>query len=251
MTHFNDGSTFALKSEYKFESYFIRNLGNDQISMDKCLFRGCDIACEGSGFSLRNMAFSFCRICLGGLIGQRCDIYNGLNVNNCERMVDASFGAFVYMTSGSTPCKWKIYTSQTPMVASSAGAIQVATYHSYVDVALVEDPTGTIIIDGVKYKRAPSAKAATKVNTNIAAFDVAKIEPRSASAIKATKRTTDGSAESTAQFLRDFFNSDVNGYTDNGFAQLSYSERSWLKLFLDTTSSYADTEIPESSTVSF
>lgn len=252
MTHFNDGTTFALKSEYLFESYFIRNFGSDKISMFRCLFRGCDVGCEGSGFILHNMAFSFCRTCLGGLIGQRCDICNGLNVNNCERVVDASFGSLVYSSVGTTPCKWKIYTSKIPMIAGSAGAIYVTTYHPYVDIALVEDSSGTITIpgDSKKYKRAPSAAAATKVNTNLACFDVAKIVPSSASAVQATKRTTDGSMESTAQFLRDFFNSDANGYTSNGFAQMGYSARSWLKLFLDTTSSYADTEIPESVTVS-
>ena len=253
MTHFNDGRTFALKSEYKFESYFIRNFGNDKINLLRCLFKGCDFACEGSGFTLRNIAFSFCRACLGGLIGQRCDIYNGLNVNNCEHMVYSTFGGSVYVSTLSTPCKWKIYTSQTPMIAGIGGAIYVTVYQPYVDIALVEDSAGTITIpgDSKKYKRAPSATDATKVNTNLACFDVAKIVPSSISAIQATKRTTNGSVESTAQFLRDFFDSDANGYTNNGFAQLSYSARSWLKLFLDTTSSYADTEIPESGIVSF
>jgi hypothetical protein len=153
-----------------------------------------------------------------GLAGNRINIYLGLNVNNCYRFISAEFASFVYASVGSTPCKWKIYTSTTPIYTNSAGNAIVLAYHPLVDIALVEDPTGTIIIDGVKYKRAQSAQKATKVNTNIAAFDVARIAPSSATTVTATKKVVDSrDSASVKAFVKDFTGRETLGYGSGGY----------------------------------
>lgn len=252
MTHFNDGSRFSLKSDYQRSSYFVRNLGNDQIRFERCMFRGCDIAFCGPNGYFADCAFSFVQTCIEGLAGNRIDVYLGVNVNNCYRFISAEFASFVYASVGSTPCKWKIYTSTTPIQASSAGNAIVAAYHSLVDIALVEDPTGTIIIDGVKYKRAPSAQAATKVNTDIAAFDVARIAPSSATAVTPTKKVVDGNdSASVKAFVKDFTGRETLGYGSSGFIDFGYGHAHWLDLFSRTSAGWADNEIPNAGTVSF
>ena len=158
----------------------------------------------------------------------------------------------MYASVGSTPCKWKIYTSTTPIQTGSAGNAIVAAYHSLVDIALVEDPTGTIIIDGVKYKRAPSAQAATKVNTNIAAFDVARIAPSSATAVTATKKVVDGTDNASVKaFVKDFTGRETLGYGSSGFIDFGYGHAHWLDLFSRTSAGWADNEIPNGGTISF
>ena len=124
----------------------------------------------------------------------------------------------MYASVGSTPCKWKIYTSTTPIQATSAGNAIVLVYHQLVDIALVEDPSGTIIIDGVKYKRAPSAQKATKVNTNITAFDVARIAPSSTTTVTATKKVVDSrDSASVKAFVKDFTGREALGYGSGGY----------------------------------
>lgn len=252
MTHFNDGSRFSLKSDYARSSYFVYNCGNDQIRFERCMFRGCDVAFCGPNGYFTDCAFSFVQTCIEGLAGNRIDVYLGINVNNCYRFISAEFASFVYVSVGATPCKWKIYTSTTPIQASTAGNAIVAAYHPLVDIAVVEDSTGTIIIDGEKYKRAPSAQEATKVNTNIAAFDVARIAPSSATAVTATKKVVDGAdSASVKAFVKDFTGRETLGYGPGGYIDFGYGHAHWLDLFSHTTAGWADNEIPNAGTISF
>ena len=128
-----------------------------------------------------------------------------MNVNHCYRFIHADFSSFVYASVGSTPCKWKIYTASQPVSVGAAGNASIAVYNNLVDIALVEDSNGTIIVDGVRYKKALSAEAATKVNTNITCFDVARITPSSSTAVSTDKKIVDGADNNSVKaFLKSF-----------------------------------------------
>ena len=254
MDHFNDyidqskPGTFKLKPEYKRNSYFVRNHGNDQIRFEYCMFKGCDVGFCGQNGYFRNATFSFVQYCIEGLCGNRIDIYSNLNVNNCCEFIDANYSSFIYASVGLTPCKWRIWTSNAPVTVRNAGNAVVAIYQNNVDIALVEDPNGTITIDGDdhKYKRAPSAQDAEKVNTNIAAFDFRKITPNSASTVaNEKKQVVDPNNEvEISNFLTSFIGQNNNGYGSNGYSALIYGDANWLSLYSETNAPWKDYEIP-------
>lgn len=121
MEHFNDGSKFELKSSYRKSSYLIRNLGQDAVLFTSCMFKGLDIAYCGGGGNFTNVAFSYVDTCIFGITGgQRSDIQKGINVNNCMRFMDASFGGYVRMTVSSAPCIWKLHAVSVGRVQKGA-----------------------------------------------------------------------------------------------------------------------------------
>lgn len=255
--HFNNGGKFILKPDYQRSSYFIRNLGNDQIRFEKCMFMGCDIGFCGQNGYFADCAFSFVHTCILGVSGNRIEVYRGLNVNNCYRFVNAEFASFVYISVSPDSCKWKIYTAIEPINAGSAGNAVVAAWISSTNIGLVEDPNGTITIpgDSKKYARAPSAEAATKVNTNIAAFDVGRIALDDDGTVIETKKTVDGTDDQSTQdslkaFIKDFTGRETLGYGSNGFINIGYGHVNWLKLYSATTAGWKDNEIPTVGEVS-
>lgn len=156
------------------------------------------------------------------------------------------------MSSGDYPAKWRLHTSSTATAAATAGMIEVVAWHPHTDMALVKDSSGTITIpgDSNKYRRANNAAEATKVNPTVF-FDVATIKPTSTTKISTTKLTTTGTSTSTKDFLKKFLGDDANGYTDDGFAVLKYGDHNWLKMMLNTKSTFKDNEIPGGSVVTF
>jgi len=69
MTHFNDGSRFYLKSDYKYDSYFVKNNGSDEVKFEKCMIRGCDVGYCGPHGCFYNTTFSFVNTCIHNLAG--------------------------------------------------------------------------------------------------------------------------------------------------------------------------------------
>jgi hypothetical protein len=101
--------------------------------------------------------------------------------------------------------------------------------------------------------RGLSAKAATRVNTNIAAFDVAIIAPSSATAVTATKKVVDGNSDASVKaFIKDFTGRDTLGYDSSGYISFGYGGHAhWLDLYSKTTADWTDNEIPNAGIVSF
>lgn len=100
--------------------------------------------------------------------------------------------------------------------------------------------------------KGPLAKAATRVNTNIAAFNVAGIAPSSATAVTATKKVVDGTdSASVKAFVKDFTGRETLGYGSGGYIDFGYGHAHWLDLFSRTSAGWADNEIPNGGTISF
>lgn len=232
-----NGSSFSLKSEYAYDSYFLRNTGSDSIVITNCVFSGCDHAVVGAGISVSNTAFTLCKFCLLTLSGSRCNVFGSININYCVNGIRAGWGGMIHITVNNSNPKFRLMVSGLPFSVTDSGQIILALYTALNDMAVVPDNNGSIIIDGAKYSRATSStQSGIKVNINMAGLCIQKITGLNVYNEATVDDITveDATASGIKSFQKKMIGIEENGYTSSGYVNITYGSYLWTKLYSES-----------------